>query len=179
MDILLETPRLFLRPFTENDFRRLHALHTDKNVMRYIGNGIRDRTTIESDLKKIIKHQEKHGFSLFAVFEKASNKFVGRAGLIYLGYDEDKEIEVNYVLHKQFWGKGYATELLNGLLNYGFYKCKFQKIVAVVNYNNESSRHVLEKNGMKYIKQYLYKYWGTEAMYYEKSVGTKQNNTSD
>lgn len=149
---LLETKRLIVKPTSLENIENVYALFSDPEVMRYVGRGIKTREEIRESLEEMIKHKEKHGFSFGDVYEKDTGLFVGRAGLIYLEMKDDQpDIEVGYILHKQFWKKGYATELARALLDWGFKHLSVNKLVAVIRPENEESRCVLEKSGMHYV----------------------------
>lgn len=152
MSIFLETKRLIIRIPQFMDFDNLFALQADAEVMRYIGQGVRTQSEVMTGLEKAIAHQEKYNFSLGCVFEKETNNFVGRAGLIYLAYDDTQpDIEIGCALTKNAWNKGYATELSRALVDWGFQHLSTTKLVAVINPNNDSSRRVLEKIKMSYV----------------------------
>lgn len=166
MSLFLETKHLIINSPTLADFNDLYDLQTDAEVMKYIGKGIRSKDEIMSGLEKAIIHFEKFGFSLGNVIEKSTENFIGPAGLIYLAYDEQQpDIEVGYALIKDAWNKGYATELANGLIQWGFKNLPVQRLVAVINPNNEKSRRVLEKVGMNYLG--LRNCWNQEVGFFE------------
>ena len=166
MSIFLETKRLIINTPESIDFDNLYALQTDVDVMQYIGQGVRTSAEVTSGLEKAIAHQKKYGFSLGCVFEKESGVFVGRAGLIYLAYDDTQpDIEVGYALTKAAWCKGYATELANALINWGFQHLPVTKLVGVINPRNDRSRRVLEKVRMNYVG--LAHYWNSEVALYD------------
>lgn len=166
MGIFLETKRLIINTPALTDGSYLYALQSDQQVMKYIGKGVRTKEEVSVGLNKAIAHQKKHGFSLGCVFEKESGTFVGRAGLIYLAYDDTQpNIEVGYALTKAAWNKGYATELAKALIDWGFQHLSVNKIVGVIKPDNERSRRVLEKVGMKYVGRNYY--LNTEAAFYE------------
>jgi len=73
-----------------------------------------------------------------------------------LNSDED-DIEVGYRLMPDCWGKGYASEIAQAFINWGFEKYDLEKIVACCNPNNIASSSVLKKCGMDYVGKYLYK----------------------
>lgn len=149
---LLETERLIVKLTSLDNFETIYRLHSDPEVMRYVGQGAKTRDESRESIEKIIRHQEKHGFSFGDVYEKGTDLYVGRAGLIYLEMnDSQPDIEVGYVLHQAFWGKGYATELAKGFLEWGFKQLSVDKLVAVIRPQNDPSRHVLEKCGMRYV----------------------------
>ncbi|MBA2657244.1 MAG: GNAT family N-acetyltransferase [Tatlockia sp.] len=179
MNIFLETKNLIIRTPQLSDFDNLLALQTDADVMKYIGQGVRTKLEVMGGLEAAIAHQETHGFSLGSVFEKESELFVGRAGLIYLAYDDTQpEIEVGYALIKTAWGEGYGVELAKALINWGFQHLTVSKLVAVINPENNFSRRVLEKVNMNYKESRIYR--GNEVAFYfiEKSswINTKNEN---
>lgn len=165
MGIFLETNRLIIRIPELADFDSMYALQSDAEVMQYVGTGVRTQAEVRLGLEKAIAHQEKHGFSLGSVYEKNGGDFVGRAGLIYLGFnDTQKDVEVAYALTKATWGKGYATELANALIEWGFQHLEVERLIAVTNPNNQRSRRVLEKAKMTYAG--LISHSGSEAALY-------------
>lgn len=166
MSIFLETKRLIINTPKLIDFNNLYALQSDADVMKYIGQGVRVQSEVMTGLEKAIAHQEKYGFSLGSVFEKESGVFIGRAGLIYLAYDDTQpDIEVGYALTKDAWNKSYATELSKALIDWGFQHLSVTKLVAAINPKNDRSRRVLEKVKMNYVGRAHY--WNNEVALYD------------
>lgn len=148
MSRFIETSRLYINVPTQSDIDSWENLHTDSECMKFLG-GPRDHNTILRWLETDIAHFKKHGFGLGSVFEKEKHLFVGRAGLIHLHYDEkQKEIEIGYILQKNNWKKGYATELVKTLIEWGFSHLTVNRLVALTKPENIQSRCVLEKAGM-------------------------------
>ncbi|WP_164503871.1 GNAT family N-acetyltransferase [Rickettsiales endosymbiont of Stachyamoeba lipophora] len=83
---------------------------TDKEVICFFPDFVRSQTVL-SKLNSFIDHQNRYGFSDWAVFEKSSGQFIARAGPMYLT-KPSCEIKIGYVINKDYCGKGYATELL-------------------------------------------------------------------
>ena len=144
----IETPRLYLREFTPDDLDELYRIYSDSEVMKYLSEGVRNREETAADLFGIIADWEKHAFGLWAVVNKENNQLIGDGGLRFLG--KTSEVEVGYVLAKAYWGKGLAAEVAAASINYGFEVLKREKIVAIADTENRSSRRVMEKVGMKY-----------------------------
>jgi len=149
----LETKRLIIKPPSISDVELVYSLDSDPDVMRYIGNGYpRSREESLSWYEKSIKHFEKYGFSFGLVFEKETGEFIGRAGINYNAYDDSQpDIEIGYRLYKKFWNKGYATELADALVEWGFKNLKIDKLCGFSHPDNRSSCRVLEKIGMHFI----------------------------
>lgn len=169
-----ESERLRFRALSEDDIEAMYALLSDPQVVRYIGRGIPlTRTQTQQVLEKAILHHQKHGFGLMAVIEKASDKFIGWGGLICLGYDDNAtDIEVLYALLPAYWGKGYATEIADFMIKWGFSDLPVNHLVAVASLENQGSRNVLTKAGMHFIREDLY--CGQPKAYYQINLQTDQ-----
>jgi len=148
---MIETLRLTLRSFSQDDLDELAAINADPESMRYIGNGkTQSREQTQVRLNGILDHYKQHGFGLFAMVDKTSGEFVGFCGLQHL--DNTLEIEVGYRLARRFWGMGLATEAARACLRYGFEQLGLERIVAVIQPGNAPSKSVAAKIGLKYIK---------------------------
>lgn len=149
--IFIETPRLFIKAPSFEDFDAICELNANPEVMRYI-EVCRPVSKVREFLEKAIHHFEKHGFSFGTVFEKASNRIIGQAGILYLAYDDTQpDVEIGYRLHPDYWKKGYATELARALIQWGFNHLTTKKLIAVIQPGNFASRRVLERVGMHYV----------------------------
>lgn len=159
---MLETERLILRPLTANDIDGVFALRKDAEIMRYIREPQKSREEAASWIKLVSSRWESEKIGFCAVIEKISEAFVGWCGLWVL--KESGEIEVGYAVSQQFQGKGYATEAAEACLAYGFKQLNLRKIAAVARPENERSRRVMEKLGMKY--NGLGKFYGAQLAHY-------------
>jgi RimJ/RimL family protein N-acetyltransferase len=147
----LETERLIMRPPTIADLGPLHEVWGDRDVMRWIGPGdaySRDVEESERRLERICAHQEEHGFSLWTVIERESGIVIGDCGLVHFAF-RGPEIELACCLRKGAWGQGFATEAGAAWLDRAFGELGLDLVVAAVHEENEASRRVLEKLGMR------------------------------
>jgi ribosomal-protein-alanine N-acetyltransferase len=149
---ILETARLYFRPFTDTDFGLLYQIRGSSEVMKYIHDGARSPEAVKQELLDEIEHQKKYGFSKWACFGKESSEFVGRAGFSVM---DNNQVEVGYGFLPEHWGNGYATEVLNALLEWAFANIDIPEIVACTSSDNLASKRVIEKCGMKFYKQEL------------------------
>ena len=147
----ITTSRLRLRSLDEDDAERLHEIYGDAEAMRHVGPSGRpspdlDRT--RAVLAWLRRHEELHGFSLWAIDELDGDPLVGVAGLLY---EEGRgpEVEVAYLLRKDRWGRGYATEATRAVLAAGHGALGLERIVALAYPENDVSRRVMEKAGMR------------------------------
>jgi RimJ/RimL family protein N-acetyltransferase len=155
MSIFLETERLVLRRFTEDDVDNLVELDSDPDVMRFINGGRpTPRHEIESDvLPAFLDYYERFaGYGFWAVVEKSTRRFVGWFHFRPAKGASADEIELGYRLRKSAWGKGYATEGSRALIDKGFADLGVERVVAFAMVVNVASRRVMEKAGLKFVR---------------------------
>jgi ribosomal-protein-alanine N-acetyltransferase len=150
MPLPLETERLRLRPATLDDLAAWHAISLDAE-RAWFGEEQSSLADSRSSLERRIVHQERHGYSLWAVELKASRQVIGVAGLVHL--QDGREIEVGYRFLEMHWGNGYATEAARATIAFGFDELQLERIVAVTLPDNRASRRVLEKCGLTFVGQ--------------------------
>ncbi|MDQ4120232.1 MAG: GNAT family N-acetyltransferase [Acidobacteriota bacterium] len=149
----LETDRLILRMFTPDDLDALDSIFNKPDVMKYLGaqGAPMSRAETETALLSMIKHWERHGYGRWAVIFKQNQKLIGCAGL--RNYEDDAELV--FLIDQPYWGQGIATEIALACLNFGFEKHNFKKIIAFARPQNTASRNVMEKIGMRFVKEAL------------------------
>lgn len=142
------TERLTLRRFTEDDLDRLAAMYADPEVTRYVG-GLKTREqTAEMFRARFLDYYERNpGLGIWATHERASGRFVGLHLLNNIQGETD--IQVGYVLVREAWGSGYATEMARALLRYGFESLRLERICAITDLPNVASQNVLLKIGLR------------------------------
>ncbi|MPZ13620.1 MAG: GNAT family N-acetyltransferase [Chloroflexi bacterium] len=153
MSLPIETQRLRLRPFVDDDLAVLHTtLFGEPVVMRYIDARPASRTIEETrpHLERILQHQRAHGFADWAACDRASGLFLGLCGIRLMEY-RGPEIELSYLLGQAFWGRGYAAEAARAALEYGHDELRFAEITAIINPQNVASIRVAERCGMVYV----------------------------
>lgn len=162
--VFLTTDRLILRYYKQEDLDILHALNTDADVMKYIRPIQESRQQTQRDLDKMLTYyDDEDTIGYLAAEERATGAFIGSFALRDL--DGTDKTELGYRLHKAFWGKGYATEGSQALIQYAFEKLNLKDLVAVVKPEHVASQRVLEKCGFEY--QRLAFYYRTQVRYYE------------
>lgn len=150
MNVIIETERLILRTFTEEDTELIYQLNLDPDVTRYTGDTVRDREHAAEVLAEIILPQYRlYNHGRWAVHTKPHLVFIGWCGLKYR--PEPDEVDLGYRFVKSAWGKGYATESAMAVLDFGFRQLKLKRIVGRALPDNAASLRVLEKCGMDYV----------------------------
>jgi RimJ/RimL family protein N-acetyltransferase len=159
----LRTPRLALEPMVLADLDWFARLRADADVMRYIG--VAGPLTFEQARERLVRLVacwEEHDLGMFSVRPHDAAMPIGWTGLQPL--DGTEEIEVGYGFDRAAWGRGYATEAACSVVEWGFEQRGLNRIVAVAYAENEGSRRVMEKLGMRYEGMRLV--YGHESVYY-------------
>lgn len=147
--IILETDHLLFRPLALSDLDNLAALYADPEVMRFLG-GPRTRDEVQRVLNSYIREYQMYGHSFFATILKSDERFIGQCGLLNQEIEEQPEIELGYVLERQYWHHGLAVEGIRALKDYGLQRLGFSRIVSLIPSGNSASIHIAEKIGMHY-----------------------------
>ena len=163
---VLETNRLVLRRLALADAADLYRIYSDPETMKFMGKAP-DSVEEERDhiRSHIAHHYEKYGVGLWATVLKENNRFIGRCGLMRKQIEGVEEVEIAYLLDREYWGKGLATEAAEAILKHGYDKYGFKRIVAVIHPQNVASTRVVEKIEMKYERDVLYGDIGKVALY--------------
>lgn len=145
----LETPRLKLRQWKNDDFPVFAALNADPVVMEYFPNPLNESESnkmanrIQSDIAE-------RGWGFWAVEEKRSGNFCGFVGL-HTPISElpfSPCVEIGWRLGRAYWGKGYATEAANAALTVAFGNLGLNEVYSFTPVGNFRSRAVMERLGM-------------------------------
>lgn len=160
--LTLETARLTLRPYCDDDIDLYGALLLDPMVMRYLGE-FPDDKTVEGEHAKVIRRGAGGRIGVWTAVIKTTGEKIGYVVLIPLPIDlpdtdwtsvvpdryPDAEIEAGYMFRPSAWGQGYATEACKRILQFGFEMTHLDQIVAVTDQENLASRQVLKKCGLR------------------------------
>ena len=148
MEIITE--RLLLREITWNDLEDIHRLHSIPEVDEFNTLGIpgdlnETRELMRPDIE--LGNKGTRSRYTWRIILAHTAEFIGLAGMT-LSNDKYRLGEIYYKLLPDHWGKGYATEVAQGLIKTGFDKFQLHKVEAGVATDNERSIRVLEKVGM-------------------------------
>ena len=145
------TARLVLRPPTADDLDSLFTIYGDPATHQFSPFGpLRDLGQAQALLDTWLYHWEKKGYGQWAVSTcEAPQTLIGFGGLDARMYVEVERLNLGYRFAATAWGKGYATELSQAALAYGFEELGLNEVFAVVRPNHSVSIRVLEKIGMQ------------------------------
>jgi RimJ/RimL family protein N-acetyltransferase len=143
----IETERLVMRAWREEDLDPYAELCADREVMRYIGSGRPlDRDEAWRQIAIFVGHWELRGYGLWAVETKADRSFVGRVGL--WRPEGWPGLELGWTLARSHWGQGYATEAGRASMGFAWATVNAAELISLIQPANEPSRRVAGRLGM-------------------------------
>jgi RimJ/RimL family protein N-acetyltransferase len=147
-EITLETERLILRWFREEDFEQFCQICDDAEVMRFLGDG-KPMTPMEvwRQMATFMGHWYFRGYGIWAVEEKKTGRLVGRIG--FMNPAGWPGFELGWTLGRDSWGKGYATEGARRALEYAFTEMDRDHVISLIAPENLASIRVAERLGEK------------------------------
>jgi RimJ/RimL family protein N-acetyltransferase len=145
----IETERLTLRLWREEDCEPFAAMCADERVMKFV-TPLPTRADSDAYIGRLMAHQERHGFTFWAMEDRATGAFAGAAGLRYVPFEAHftPAIEFGWRMPITFWGKGLATEAALACRDYGFGVLKLSEIIAFASERNTRSQAVMQRIGM-------------------------------
>jgi ribosomal-protein-alanine N-acetyltransferase len=87
-------------------------------------------------------HYEKYGVGMWATVLKENDRLIGRCGLMCKHIEGAQEVEIAYLLDREYWGKGPTTEAAEAIVKHGHAKYGLKRIVAVIHPQNVASIRV-------------------------------------
>jgi [ribosomal protein S5]-alanine N-acetyltransferase len=104
------------------------------------------------EIKKLIMHYSRGGLGYFSAYLKPTNTFIGAGNLSYVNpEDEVSDIEVGFIISRSFWGQGFASEVGQALIKYGFKDLSLEKIIGETHSKNIASQKTLKKSGLSFV----------------------------
>ena len=163
LGVRLETERLIMRMFRDEDVEPYAQIFGDPEVARYLGDG---KPMLRSDAWRSmvfhIGHWGLRGYGMWAVEEKASGLLVGRVGFFYP--EGWPGFELGWGLGRQWWGKGYATESAARGLAWAFTELGRDHVISAIIPENAASIRVAERLGERL--EHQAQIFGREALIY-------------
>ena len=147
---MIETERLILRDWTEDDVEPFLEHTNTPAVMRWLG-GVKEGPERDAGIRRCMRWQEERGFTFWVVERKADGALLGFCG-IKIADTPDSPIEgvheVGWRLREDAWGQGYAKEAAIASLDFAFDTLGVERVVAITFPSNEASWGLMERLGM-------------------------------
>ncbi|MDU1350394.1 GNAT family N-acetyltransferase [uncultured Clostridium sp.] len=168
--------RIYFKKFiSEDDFQYFFKLVSNEKVM-VMNYG---RVFSVEEAKKcyeglLEKGRKGESFGGFKVFEESTNTFIGLGALLV--NDNFTEVEVEYSLLPEYWGKGYGSEIAENLLKKVEETKGMQRATAIIDPNNIASKKIVLKNGFTSCKLYEIDDGSPAEMFSKKVIYKGKNN---
>ena len=174
MNLILETPRLILRPFVESDLEPFLAYRNDPDVYRYQDWDIpyqrADGLEFIISMKTVVPGTPGTWLQL-AIERKDSGEMIGDIAF-HVMQSNPRTSYLGYSLARSFWGNGYAGEAAQKMLDYLFRVLNMHRVVADCDVDNAASIRLLERFGFRREAHYIESFWlagsgtwGSEFLY--------------
>ena len=165
----LETPRLLLRAHRHDDFPSLAALWAEPAATQFI---LAKPSSEEDSWARLLRyagHWALLGFGFWAIEEKAGGLYIGEAGFADFHRIVDPPFgdrpEVGWIIASRFQGKGYASEALSAVFDWGKRHFGAREFACMIDPGNTASIRIAEKFGFREAARTTYKNFPASLYY--------------
>ena len=145
----ISSSRVSLRELRDEDVCGFFAIFSDPEVMRYWSRlPVADMEEARRMLTDIRDRVQQRSFFKWGITRNTDERLIGTCTLFHVEIDH-RRAEVGYALGREYWGKGYMQEALNGLINFSFNELNMHRIEADVDPRNAASIKTLERLGFQ------------------------------
>jgi RimJ/RimL family protein N-acetyltransferase len=153
--VVLKSERLLLRHLEPEDLESLYALYRDPDVRKYYPDGTRTLQETKEELDWFLHGHPRHPeLGLWATVERSTGEFLGRCGLLPWHIQGTDEIEIAFMIKKERWREGFATEAAKGIIKHAHEVLALRRLVCLIMPDNAGSVSVAEKIGMSFERQF-------------------------
>lgn len=152
-DQRLETSRLILRRWCEEDLQPFAQMCADEEVMRYIGDGsTKSVEETEHAITAFERAWDKQGYGLFAIELKETSAFIGFTGFAIPSFLPEilPATEIGWRFSRDVWGKGIASEAAVAAMAFASESADLNDIVSICQTGNVASKQIMRKLGMEF-----------------------------
>jgi RimJ/RimL family protein N-acetyltransferase len=145
----LKTQRLALRPLVDGDIEALFAIFSDPEAMRYWTTPpMKAIAEAEALLRDIQRHAEAETLFQWGIARREDDVVIGTCTLFRIDR-EHRRCELGYILRRDLWGRGFATEALTALMDHAFGTLDLHRVEADVDPRNDASLRLVERLGFR------------------------------
>ena len=148
---MIETDRLLLRNWRDEDYDAFVAATNTPAVMRWLGGAQEPAALRERLASRFTAWQEQRGFTFWVVERQADGALLGFCGLKVAddaGSPVEGDYEAGWRFREDAWGRGYAKEAAIATLDFAFEKLGAERVVALTVSGNSPSWGLMERLGM-------------------------------
>ncbi len=152
----LQTERLVLRSFREEDVDAMAQLFANPDFMRFSLGAFTERKKTVDFIAKVMAWDRANMPSQFAIVSRGEHTVIGYCGFLHHP-EVPGEVEIGYRLHPDYWNRGLVTEAARAVRDHAFANLKLPRVISLIHPENIPSRRVAEKNGMKIEKEITFR----------------------
>jgi RimJ/RimL family protein N-acetyltransferase len=131
--------------------RVVHRSAPRYQVRRYFPEGTLTYEETKEELEWLLNGHPAHPqLGLWATIHKETNQLIGRCGLIPWTIDQTLEVEIAYLLAKQYWKQGLGAEVAQALVRYGFEQLRLSRLIALIDPDHQASIRTAKKAGLEF-----------------------------
>jgi RimJ/RimL family protein N-acetyltransferase len=161
--MMIETDRLLIRPWRDEDRAPMAAMQADPEVMwdwRPF-----DRTESDGKIDRYHDACLRFGYGRFPVLDKRDGAFLGYCGIMPIsdGHPMAPGVEIGWRFIRAAWGHGYATESARACLAHGFEQCGLTEILSYTREDNTRSQNVMKRLGLTFFPD---RFWDHEDQHF-------------
>jgi len=144
----LETARLILRQLTTQDFAAIHSYASRVDATTYMLFGPNTEDETHEFINRAIKKAETIPCEdyQYAVVQRDTGMLIGSCNL---WYKDENKAELGWILHPDYWQKGYGYEMAKRLIEFAFNELNIHRVIATCDSENTASFRLMEKLGMR------------------------------
>ena len=126
--------------------------------MRYVNNGEPwSDAKVREFISRQMRHAARYGFCFWKIQRKPDGRLLGLCGLQALRIGSRWEVEIGWWLTPRYWGRGLASEAASAVMKFALKNSPAERIVAIAVAENQASRRIMEKIGMRYERDVRHK----------------------
>ena len=148
IDLVLQTSRLVLRKLVPDDLDFVATMLAHPDVNRYYEKQF-TRPDAQAWLERQLNRYTNDGHGLWLVLERATSEPVGQVGLLLQDVGGRRQPEIGWLLHRPYWGRGYATEAAAGTRDLARSRWGYGRLISLIRPVNLPSQRVAERIGMR------------------------------
>ena len=145
----LQSERLTLGPWEEEEWREFAPISSDPEVMRYINGGV---PWTAEETREFVAHQREvfaaERYCRWRMRDRATGELIGFCGMGYMTLPEIAGYEIGWWLKQTYWGQGLATEAAKIALRDWLERVRREPVISIAQPGNAASFRVMEKVGL-------------------------------
>ena len=161
---VMETERLWLREYTEDDYDAVYAMVSDPETMQHYPKPY-DAAGARRWLAWSMQNYRERGFGWWALIRKDTGEYIGDCGLTLQPIDGENLPEIGYHLDKAHWRQGFGKEAARAVRDWTFANTAFDRVYSYMTAENAGAWKTAEAMGMKRIGAYTDEGYGEMFVY--------------